>query len=193
MAGGILTVTEEVVLVVPESTADLLETAAEPLIIQTSDAPLEILELPASHELLEMPASHELLEVAKQGLPGPQGIPGPTGGAALQRTAGETLSALRAVYELGGAVYALGQADVDHIDALLGITLTAADEGQLLNVQRSGVMDDAGWNWTPGRVYLGAAGALTQTPAADGFDVLIGTATAPTRLMLNLQDPISLE
>lgn len=135
-----------------------------------------------------------LLEVAGQGPPGIQGPPGPAGGSSLQRTAGETVSALRVAYEHdNGRVYALDYADADHIDALLGITLTAADAGQPVNVQRSGAIDDDGWNWTPGRVFLGAGGALTQSPPADGFDVLIGVAVSATRLILNLQDPIELE
>lgn len=131
--------------------------------------------------------------VVTRGIPGPPGPPGPAGGTALQRMAGEALSALRAVYELDGEVYFLDFQDEDHIDLLLGITLTAANAGQPINVQRSGALDDSGWAWSPGRVYLGANGALTQVPAAAGFDVLIGVAVSATRLILNLQDPIELE
>lgn len=124
---------------------------------------------------------------------GTQGEPGPAGGSALQRQAGEALSALLAVYELGGEVFRLDYRDVDHIDLLLGITLTAAPLGQAVNVQRSGALDDAGWSWAPGRVWLGANGSLTQTPAVDGYDVLIGSAVSANRIILNLQDPIELE
>lgn len=128
----------------------------------------------------------------EQGPPG-IGIPGPAGGSALQRTAGETISALRAVYELDRQVFLLDQADAAHIDFLLGITLNAADISTPVNVQRSGVLDDASWRWLPGRVWLGADGLLTQTPPTSGFDLAIGTAVSPTRITLNLQDPIELE
>lgn len=131
--------------------------------------------------------------VGEQGPPGRPGEPGPAGGAAVQRLAGETLSALRAVYELNGQVFALDYRDAEHIDLLLGVTLTAADQGQTLNVQRLGAIDDGGWNWQPGRVWLGADGALTQAPPTDGYDVLIGAAVASGRLLLNLQDPLELE
>lgn len=131
--------------------------------------------------------------VGGQGPPGRQGLPGPAGGAAVERAAGETLSALRAVYELDGQVFALDYQDAEHIDLLLGITLTAAEAGQPINVQRLGAVDDDGWNWQPGRVWLGSAGSLTQTPPTDGYDVLIGAAVASGRLLLNLQDPIELE
>ncbi|MBX9754641.1 MAG: hypothetical protein K2X80_07800 [Pseudomonadaceae bacterium] len=128
-----------------------------------------------------------------QGPPGRDGIPGPAGGSALQRTAGETVSALRVQYEQGGKVYALDYRDPEHIELLLGISLTAADTDQPLNVQRSGVIEDSGWNWTLGRVWLGTGGALTQTPPTDGFDVLIGAAVSATRITLNIQDPLYLE
>lgn len=130
---------------------------------------------------------------AVAGRRGQQGIPGPAGGQSFQRLAGETLSALRLVYELDGEVFALDSGDADHIDMLLGITLTAAAAGEPVNVQRSGVIDDAGWSWTPGLVWLGVDGRLTQTPPADGFDVLIGAATSATRITLNITDPIELE
>jgi hypothetical protein len=134
----------------------------------------------------------EVITIGEQGPPG-VGIPGPAGGSAVQRLAGETLSALMAVYELDGLVFRLDQADGEHIALLLGITLTAADTGATLNIQRTGVIDDAAWFWATGRVWLGADGALTQVPPTQGFNLLIGAAVSPTRLILNLQDPIDLE
>lgn len=142
----------------------------------------------------EVPVTH-VVAVAMQGPPGPPGAVGPAGGAAVTRVAGSTLSALVAVWEdAAGRVHALDQDDEDHVFSLLGVTLTAADAGQPIDVQRSGAITDSAWSWTPGqRVYLGLGGALTATPPAAGFDVLIGTALSPTRLLLNLQDPIALE
>jgi hypothetical protein len=128
--------------------------------------------------------------IGPRGLIGPAG---PAGGSSLQRQAGETLSALLVVYEQAGQVFRLDYRDGAHIDQVLGITLSAAVSGSELNIQRSGALDDSGWNWALGRVWLGANGSLTQTPATEGNDVLIGTAVAPTRLILNIQDPIRLE
>ena len=127
-----------------------------------------------------------------RGEPGP---PGPAGDATFLRTSAGALSALRAVWEdAAGVVHLLDYRDAAHIDLLAGITVTAAGAaGQPVTVQRSGVLDAAGLGLAPGRVWLGAEGALTQTPADDGFDVLIGTAVAPGRLILNPQDPINLE
>lgn len=129
------------------------------------------------------------------GRAGPPGPPGPVGDATFLRTSAGALSALRAVWEDStGVVHLLDYRDAGHIDLLAGITVTAAGAaGQPVTVQRSGVLDAAGLGLAPGRVWLGAEGALTQTPADDGFDVLIGTAVAPGRLILNPQDPINLE
>ncbi|UCP00108.1 hypothetical protein LF844_09930 [Metapseudomonas lalkuanensis] len=134
-----------------------------------------------------------VIGAGEQGPPGPQGIPGPAGGSSLQCLAGEVVSALRVLYELDGEVFALDYRDAAHIDLLLGVSLTAAEAGQLLNVQRTGVIEDGGWSWQPGRIWLGIDGQLTQTSPVDGFDVLLGAAVSATRITLNIQDPIDLE
>lgn len=135
----------------------------------------------------------EVIEVLSEGEQGPPGPPGPSGGSTLQRTAGATHSALVVVYEEDGEVFVLDKDDDAHIDQLIGLTVTAASIGNPINVQRTGAVDNSGWAWTPGRVYLGAGGALTQIPATDGNDVLIGRAVSATRLLLDIQDPIDLE
>lgn len=120
-------------------------------------------------------------------------VSGPSGDAILQRQAGENISALRAVYELNNEVFYLDPADSDHIELLLGISFTSAPAGQLLSVQRSGVMDDSGWSWIPGPIWLGSNGALTQSPPTTAYDVRIGAAVSTTRITLNIQDAIQLE
>ena len=135
--------------------------------------------------------------VVMRGVPGPrgiQGIPGPAGGTAFTRQADAALSALRVVWEdEAGVVRPLDHDDDAHIDLIAGLTLTATAAAGDVTVQRSGPVDDAAWSWTPGRVWLGPAGTLTQTPPADGYDVLVGHAASPTRLYLDIQDPIQLE
>jgi hypothetical protein len=113
--------------------------------------------------------------------------------ADVTRMAGETVSALKVVYELDGQVFPLSADDAAHIDLLAGITTTSATTSEDVVVQRLGTIDDAGWSWTPGRVWLGLAGVLTQIPPLTGFDVLIGNAVSATRLILNIQDPVTLE
>lgn len=131
--------------------------------------------------------------VVVAGLRGAQGKQGLPGGSSFTRTVGEPVSALRVVYELDGRVYVLSSADAGHIDLLLGVTITAAAGiGDSIEIQRSGDIEDSGWSWQPGRIWLGSDGRLTQIPPTEGFDVLIGTAVSGTRVILNIQDAIKL-
>lgn len=175
----------------PEPVAQQVEPWA--VVVQGDSAPLVIEHLREYAVTVDLPADVLVVAMGEQGPPGIPGAPGPEVGSAVQRTAGATLSALRAVYELDGQVFYLDYRDAAHIDLLLGITLTAATAGQPINVQRAGPIDDSGWNWTPGRIWLGVDGALTQTPPTDGFDALIGAAVSATRITLNITDPIELE
>lgn len=134
-----------------------------------------------------------LVTAGEQGPPGPRGEPGPAGGSAVVRTAGATISALRAVYERDGLIYPLDYRDEDSVALLLGIALTAADPGGEVTVQRSGALTDSSWTWSYGPLWLGVDGAITQTPPDDGFDVAIGVATAATSILLDIQPPIELE
>lgn len=111
----------------------------------------------------------------------------------LKKVAGEQLSALTCVYEINGVVRKLDYRDSVNIYHFLGITTTSADAGQTIKVQRVGQINDPFWNLTNDRVYLGANGTITQTPPEDGYDLLIGMATNPKTIVLNIQDPIELE
>lgn len=160
------------------------------VVIEGDCAPLMLEQTQEVAITVEPPAEILVVTVGEQG---PPGIPGPAGGSAVQRIAGHELSALRVVYELDGKVFYLDHRDEEHIDLLLGVTLQAAPPGQSVTVQCMGAIEDSGWAWHPGRVWLGADGALTQTPPNDGFDVLLGAAVSPTRITLNPTDPIDLE
>lgn len=131
---------------------------------------------------------------AEQGPQGPAGPPGPAGGTSHVRNSVAALSALLVVWEDElGIVRPLDSTDEDHIDLLCGLTITGTSSAGPVTVQRTGAVDDTAWAWTPGRVYLGAGGSLTQTPPNNGFDVLVGVAVSPTRLILDFQDPIEME
>lgn len=127
-----------------------------------------------------------------QGPGGPPGEPGPAGGSSVQRTAGETISALRLVYELNDQVFYLDAADGEHVDLVCGVTLTSATTGQPINVQSSGPMDDSAWSWAPGPVWLGADGLLTQAPPEAGYLLYVGRAVSSTRLIINIDQPVEL-
>ena len=105
----------------------------------------------------------------------------------LMATAGDDLSGHRAVVVADGqAVYA------DPADGpwITGVTRHAAVAGDPIEVQVDGLMIEAGWSWSPGPVWVGASGQLTQTVPTAGGLILIGRAVAPTKLLVDVQPPI---
>lgn len=143
---------------------------------------------------IEIEAPIEEIDIGMPGPPGKPGPPGPAGGSAVERTAAEPLSALVVVWEdTDGTVRALDNKDGAHIDMLCGLTTTATpSSGATVLVQLSGAVDISGLGLTPGRVWLGTNGTLTQTPPAEGFDLLIGRAVGQ-QLYLSITDHINLE
>lgn len=110
----------------------------------------------------------------------------------LTLSAGENLSALRAVTTdgAGNAVYASNATLADA--QLVGITLGAASSGQSVGVKTFGTMSDASWNWTKGAVYLGTNGQLTQTaPSGGAVIVQVGRALTPTQLFVDVDTTIT--
>ena len=176
---------QTLVLLEPKGTDDILEVPTEQVLLEASQ----------DNTLLEPVQELVLLTEAQQGPPGPAGIPGPAGGQVLQRKAGMDMSALLVVYEdLFGSVWPADPDAESDVLALLGVTVSAAEGGQPIHVQRMGHIDENAWQLQPGkRVFLGKQGRLTQDPPQGGFDALIGIAISPTRLLLNIQDPIELE
>lgn len=153
------------------------------VIVLQPDAPPTSLTVESQADLMVL--------TGEQGPPGVPGPIGPSGGSAVTRSSATVVSALRVVYELpGGTVAPADYDDPVHVEALLGVTLTAAGVGQPVDVQGSGVLEDAGWSWTPGPLWLGAAGVIVQVPPVDGALVQLGSAVGPTRVILRLEAPI---
>lgn len=124
---------------------------------------------------------------------GPQGPPGQDSpDSALTRVAGDTVSALRVVYERDGLVRHLDCMDSDNIDFLIGISTTSAQVGGTINVVKGGVIEDSSLYLDLGPIWLGPDGTLVQTPPVDGFDVFLGSAVSANRIVLNIQEPINL-
>lgn len=99
-------------------------------------------------------------------------------------TAAAVISAYQAVYmpTLG----AIAPAD-DTVPAtgigIVGITLAGGAVGAQIKVAQTGdTVTNPTWAFTPGPVYVGAAGQLTQTPA--GYIALIGYAISPTSVLV---------
>jgi len=122
---------------------------------------------------------------------GGQPVPTPVGGGQSVRIAGEVISALRVVYESSDRVFKLDQTS-NNVQGLLGITVTAAQEGGSIKVQRDGTIETPGWTWAEGLVFLGMDGLLTQVVPTTGWEVVVGYAPSPTRLNLDFDEPVLL-
>lgn len=179
----------DVNVIVDQQPADVLVTPVPEVAVFIENVAPSVVTLDEETDLLVLPVEDTQVVVAA-GEQGPPGIPGPAGGQVIERTAGEAISALKVVYERGGLVYPLSYDDETHVFAVLGVATTSGQLGGSILVQRSGTVTDSGWNWSYDRVYLGQSGQLTQTPATDGFSVLIGFASTPTSINLSIQDPI---
>ena len=76
------------------------------------------------------------------------------------------------------------------LDLIIGITLGAALSGAAASYVSAGVMEEAGWTWTPALpIYAGALGVLTQTEPV-GTMRRIGTAVTATKITVDLQPTI---
>lgn len=120
---------------------------------------------------------------------GPMGPPGPAGGSTIVKAAAQALGGHR-------VVKTAPDAKVDYPDhgapddggLILGVTAGAAGPGAAVVVHMSGEIDEGSWSWFLGPVFCGADGALTQTPPAGAAWLRqVGIATAPTRLLVDLQ------
>lgn len=111
-----------------------------------------------------------------------------------QRTAiaNGNLSGHRAVYiNASGASYA--SADSPTLArACVGITTGAAMSGDLITITTFGAIAEPSWAWSPGPVYLGLNGLLSQALPTSGSIVEVGIAVSATELEVRVQPPINL-
>jgi hypothetical protein len=155
--------------------------------------------VPPTVPALEMgpPAPAGVVVVPVAGPPGPQGAPGDAAGQLrMVGAANGALSGHRLVTPApdGSLGYASND-EPNHLNAPLWLTLGAAVDGDTAHVLVYGSLDEPSWSWTPGPLYLGVEGFLTQTPpsAPDAvFLTQVGFATAPTTAFIDPHPPITL-
>lgn len=127
------------------------------------------------------------------GLRGPAGRDGVAGGQSETLVAGAALSGHRAVIASGGSAYYASADSPQTAAQTVGVTTQAADAGAPVTVQRFGRLVELTWSWVPGPVYLGLAGALTQTAPETGVYLQIGVALDATTLDIRIGTPVELE
>lgn len=133
-----------------------------------------------------------IITAGEQGPRGIQGQPGTAGSAHLTYLAAGPLSGHRAVRAAaGGTVTYADQTELAYANAVLGITMHAAEDGAQVSVQFSGEMVEPSWDWEINQpVFLGANGHLTQAVPATGVCLILGVATAPTVIAVAIKQPI---
>ena len=108
--------------------------------------------------------------------------------------------ALRDISALQVVVPAPQEGWVEHVrynpaavGAVIGVTSTSAQSGQLITVRRSGVISDDSWSWFPGRpVGLAADWTLTQTPPASGVWCVVAYAVSVKQITIRIASPVAL-
>ena len=134
--------------------------------------------------------------VAVRGVPGPrgpQGPPGPAGGATTVIVGATPLSGHSAVaVDAGGMLIKADCTNPAHQGAVLGLLANAYSPGDQAVVQTAFTLEHAGWTWTPGPVFVGTAGQLTQTlPVGAVFSQVVAHALSPTLVLVDVQPPIT--
>lgn len=124
-----------------------------------------------------------------KGAPGSSSQGGIISGVAAIATAGH-----RALYPRadGSGLAVASASDVTHAGRVVGISLAAASAGASIAYVDDGPIDEPSWSFTPGPVWLGEQGQITQALPSAGFTQIVGTAVTPTQIVVSLQPPIIL-
>jgi hypothetical protein len=147
--------------------------------------PLPLIELQFIAPPDVLPAEFALVLAGPAGPPG-DAIPVPVGPLPIS---GHSAVAVNADGRLVPADCTLAE----HLGAVLGVVAHAWSPGDSAVVRTSFPLEHEGWAWVPGPVYLGAAGQLTQAlPSGARFCQVVGHALSATRVLLDLQPPITL-
>lgn len=135
--------------------------------------------------------------VAVRGVPGPrgpQGVPGPTGGTTTVTVGATPLSGHSAVaVDAAGLLIQADCTNPAHRGAVLGLLANAYSPGDQAVVQTAFTLEHSGWTWSPGPVFVGTAGQLTQTlPVGAVFSQVVAHALSPTLVLVDVQPPITI-
>lgn len=134
-----------------------------------------------------------IVAVAEQGPRGVQGVPGPAGGATTVTVGSTALSGHSVVgVDASGLLIKADCTDPAHQGAVLGLLANAYSPGDQAVVQTAFTLEHAGWTWTPGPLFVGAAGQLTQAlPVGAVFSQVVAQALSSTLVLVDVQPPIT--
>lgn len=135
----------------------------------------------------------DVLVVAVGGSPGPPGAPGAPGGE-VTRLAAQILSGHRVVVPLDdGSVAYADATNIAHVNRPVWMTTGSWSAGWAAALVTAGPITEGSWAWSPGLVYLGANGSLTQSiPADAAFIRVVAEVISSTSIMFNPRPPIAI-
>lgn len=135
-----------------------------------------------------------IVAVAEQGPRGIQGIQGPAGGTTTVTAGATPLSGHSAVaVDAAGLLIQADCTNPAHRGAVLGLLANAYSPGDQAVVQTAFTLEHSGWTWSPGPVFVGTAGQLTQTlPVGAVFSQVVAHALSPTLVLVDAQPPITI-
>lgn len=126
-----------------------------------------------------------------RGVPGPPGLPGSAGAAVSTLPIGAVVQSLRLVRSQNGTIYPVDTAQPDDGAAVIGLALQSVTTiGNTVDVQRAGQVTNSSWAWSPGVVWCGPDGTLTQNPSATGWLMQAGRVITATTIDIELEQPI---
>jgi hypothetical protein len=146
----------------------------------------------------------DIVEVNARGPQGPKGDKGDKGDAGdtntvVILTAGSALGGHRVVAQSANSNSTVIYADAsitEHANLVLGLTLNAADAGGNVEVAVTGEFTEPSWDWTLGLpIFLSVNGTLTQTvptSSVANFSLVVGFPITPTKMFVNIREPIFL-
>lgn len=144
--------------------------------------------------LADQPDVVSIVAVAEQGPRGIQGIQGPAGGTTTVTVGATPLSGHSAVaVDAAGLLIQADCTNPAHRGAVLGLLANAYSPGDQAVVQTAFTLEHSGWTWSPGPVFVGTAGQLTQTlPVGAVFSQVVAHALSPTLVLMDVQPPITI-
>lgn len=110
-------------------------------------------------------------------------------------TAQESISAYRVIYTDGAGGAFLADKDLSPDSEPVGVSITAATTGNIVDVQMFGKITDPyfGTIFSPGDdLFLGDDGLITNTPATSGYHIRVGKYVGNNTIFLDIDERICL-
>lgn len=95
----------------------------------------------------------------------------------------------RAVMIADGAFRHPDLAQAAHADAVIGIAEQSGAAGDEIAARMRGLIRESSWSWSPGSIWCGADGVLTQAPPPTGWLLVVGRAVDATTIDVDIDTP----